>query len=323
MEGASSGRRSYETGFSVRYLAGAVVVVVVHAAAILIVAVAVIIAVVALALLRDPGPLALALERDLGRIDGIKWLVVGGGLGRLGLGGGEVLRDVRCRRVLHRRRAGGLVELVDVVDRGRADRRVIRPAIAPVGTLDHVVVEEAAECGPARSPVGSFVGGDVAEHSPGERMRMLAHRLHLRDRAARDRLRGAELLRVSVRIVVHGPCGGRGLLVGEVHRLVKIQMQLASHSEEYGDLLVEVIDVALGGRIDALRNTRFRFSALKEAWFSIMKVASRNSAFVDSENSGHATFSANQVTLRYFACKRRMKMKKVATCSRSCAGFRR
>ena len=44
------------------------------------------------------------------------------------------------------------------------------------------------------------------------------------------------------------------------------------------------------------------FSALKEAWFSITKVASGNSAFIVLTNSGHATFSANQVTLRYFAC---------------------
>ena len=113
MEGASNGHRSYETGFSVRYLAG---VVAVHAAVIVVfvfVFVVVIVVVVALALLRVRGPLALALVRDLDRIDGIKWLVVGGALGRLDLGDGEVVRDVRRRRV-HRRRAGGLVELVDV-----------------------------------------------------------------------------------------------------------------------------------------------------------------------------------------------------------------
>ena len=79
MEGGSNGHRSYETDFSVRYLAG---VVAVRAAAIVVfvfVVVVVIVAVVALALLRDHGPLALALERDLDRSDGIEWLVVGGG----------------------------------------------------------------------------------------------------------------------------------------------------------------------------------------------------------------------------------------------------
>ena len=80
LEGGSNGHRPYETDFSVRYLAGAVVVVVVHAAAtVVFVVVVVIVAVVVLALLRDHGPLALALERDLDRIDGIKWLVVGPG----------------------------------------------------------------------------------------------------------------------------------------------------------------------------------------------------------------------------------------------------
>ena len=69
MEGGSNGHRSYETDFSVRYLAGAVVVVVVHAAVILVFVV-VIVAVVALALLRVRGALALALKRDLDRIDG-------------------------------------------------------------------------------------------------------------------------------------------------------------------------------------------------------------------------------------------------------------
>ena len=118
MEGGSNGHRSYETDFSVRYLAGAVAV---RAAAIVVfvfvVIVVVIVAVVELALLR--GPLALALELDLDRSDGIEWLVVGGGLGRLDLGDGEVVRDVRRRRV-HRRRVCHVVELGDVVDRGRA-----------------------------------------------------------------------------------------------------------------------------------------------------------------------------------------------------------
>ena len=88
MEGASNGHRSYETGFSVRYLAELVVVVGVHVAATLVfVFVVVIVAVVvALALLRVRGPLALVHERDLDRIDGFKCLVVGGALGRLGLG---------------------------------------------------------------------------------------------------------------------------------------------------------------------------------------------------------------------------------------------
>ena len=75
-EGGSNGHRSYETDFPVRYLAGGVAV---HAAAIVVfvfVVVVVIVAVVALALLRDHGPLALALERDLDRIDGLKWLAV-------------------------------------------------------------------------------------------------------------------------------------------------------------------------------------------------------------------------------------------------------
>ena len=77
MEGASNGHRSYETDFSVRYLAELVAV---RAAAISVfVAVVVIVAVVELALLRVRGPLALALERDLDRSDGIEWLVVGGG----------------------------------------------------------------------------------------------------------------------------------------------------------------------------------------------------------------------------------------------------
>ena len=106
MGGGANGHRSYETDFSVRYLAGFFVVVV-HAAAIVVfVVVVVIIAVVALALLRDHAPLALALERDLDRIDGIKWLVVGGERGRLDLGDGEVERGVRHRRV-HRRRVQG------------------------------------------------------------------------------------------------------------------------------------------------------------------------------------------------------------------------
>ena len=66
MEGASNGHRSYETGFSVRYLAGELLVVVVgvHVAATLVFVV-VIVAVVALALLRVRGPLALAHERGL------------------------------------------------------------------------------------------------------------------------------------------------------------------------------------------------------------------------------------------------------------------
>ena len=55
-------------------------------------------------------PLALALERDLDRIDGVKWLVVGGELGRLGLGDGEAVRDVRRRRV-HRPGGGERAEL--------------------------------------------------------------------------------------------------------------------------------------------------------------------------------------------------------------------
>ena len=77
MEGASNGHRSYETGFSVRYLAGELVVVVgAHVFVVVVVAV-----VVARALLR--GPLALAHERGLGRLDGFKCLVVGGALGRL------------------------------------------------------------------------------------------------------------------------------------------------------------------------------------------------------------------------------------------------
>ena len=101
---------------------------VIHAAAIVVFAVVVVIvAAVALALLRVRGPLALPLERDLDRIDGIKWLVVGGELGRLGLGDGEVARGVR-RRQVHRRRAGELVELGDVVDRGRAGRLLLRLA---------------------------------------------------------------------------------------------------------------------------------------------------------------------------------------------------
>jgi hypothetical protein len=68
---------------------------------------------------------------------------------------------------------------------------------------------------------------------------------------------------------------------------------------------------------------RFRRSALKEAWFTTAQFASGNSAFIASTNSGHTTFSANQVTFRYFDCNRWIKMKNVATCSRSCAGFRR
>ena len=106
MEGGSNGHRSYETDFSVWYLAGGVAV---HAAAIVVfvfVVVVVIVAVIALALVRDHGPLALALESDLDRIDGIKWLVVGGERGRLDLGDGEVERGVRHRRV-HRRRVQG------------------------------------------------------------------------------------------------------------------------------------------------------------------------------------------------------------------------
>ena len=74
-------------------------------------------------------------------------------------------------------------------------------------------------------------------------MSMLAHRLHLRDRLARGRLRSAELLRVSVRRLVRGACGLRELLVAEVHRLVELQMQVVSLRDDLGELRVEVVDV--------------------------------------------------------------------------------
>ena len=50
---------------------------------------------------------------------------------------------------------------------------------------------------------------------------------------------------MSVRRLVRDACGGRELLVSEVHQLVE-QMQIASHSDEFGDLLVECLDVLLG-----------------------------------------------------------------------------
>ena len=80
----------------------------------------------------------------------------------------------------------------------------------------------------------------------GERMSMLAHRLHLKDRLFRGPLRSAELLRVIVHQGVRGACGGTELLVGEVHRLVKLQMQFASLRDDVGELVVEVVDVRFG-----------------------------------------------------------------------------
>ena len=52
------------------------------------------------------------------------------------------------------------------------------------------------------------------------------------------------------------------------------------------------------------KHVRFRRSAQKEAWFTRAQFTSGYSAFIAPNNSGHTTFSANQVTLRYFACKR-------------------
>ena len=58
------------------------------------------------------GRLVLALERGLDRLDGPKWLVVHGELGRLDLGDGEVVRDVRRRRV-HRPGGGERVNVLN------------------------------------------------------------------------------------------------------------------------------------------------------------------------------------------------------------------
>ena len=69
----------------------------------------------------------------------------------------------------------------------------------------------------ARDVVGSLLPHRVREHYLGELMSMLAHRLHLKDRLFRGPLRGADLLRVSVHQVVRDACGGRELLVAEVH----------------------------------------------------------------------------------------------------------
>ena len=82
MEGASNGQHSYETDFSVRYLAGELVV---HVAAVHLLFVLVLVF-VDLAVLALHGPLALALEHGLDRPDGPKWLVVDGELVRLDLG---------------------------------------------------------------------------------------------------------------------------------------------------------------------------------------------------------------------------------------------
>ena len=57
------------------------------------------------------------------------------------MGDGEVVRDVRRRRV-HRRRASEAVELADVVDRGRAGRLTL---LLAERFIDLRVVEEAAE----------------------------------------------------------------------------------------------------------------------------------------------------------------------------------
>ena len=109
----------------------------------------------------------LALERDLDRMDGFKWLVVVGALGRLDLVDGEAVRDVRRRRV-DRHGAGGRVELGDVVDLGRAVRRLPLPAVAPVGTLDLGVVEEAAKSRPNSVQTKSryFAGFCGLKHVP-------------------------------------------------------------------------------------------------------------------------------------------------------------
>ena len=66
LEGGSNGHNSYETDFSVRYLAGAAVVVELHVAAVHLLFVLVL----DLAVLALGEPLALALESGLDRLTG-------------------------------------------------------------------------------------------------------------------------------------------------------------------------------------------------------------------------------------------------------------
>ena len=58
----------------------------------------------------------------------------------MAIGDGEVVRDVRRRRV--QRRASEVIELADVVDRGRAGRLTL---LLAERFFDLLVVEEAAE----------------------------------------------------------------------------------------------------------------------------------------------------------------------------------
>ena len=240
--GASSGHNTRDTDFSVtdfsvRYLRIVLVVLVDH---FIIISDAIAVA-IALALAGRRGPLEQHLSVTNGGLVAVRRRLP------IDLDIVELVHRVLDRSRGRRRRRRCALERVDVEDvHGARPQLLLRDAVAPVGGIDRLGCEHAAEGRPRRVHVDRLVLRRLGEHVLGEVFSMPTDLIDLRDRFERLELRGAERLRVRADQLVRRLGLEAELGVGELGRLRALEVFSVSRCGERAELVLEVRDEDFG-----------------------------------------------------------------------------